>query len=306
MNTEFLTTIAKVGGLAGLTLGTVLLLIQTLAKVGVFPKLKRDDAYRIMNRGILAMWSIGMVGALAWLFGGQDEPGTHSLEPPKAVSERVAEMPAEELEKLSPAAGIEGVANDSQELPLKYSLEIDGQQHEVVLDKPILIQGTYNDPKVLLRVSPIRQFAYGDIAFQYPAHYIWEAEVEASNEKTWTLSGNDFTIMYFILPDALSVREYAQNLAKRFGEGSTRISETEITLGGHRYRGKLLFVKLVGTTLSTEVYALPARTGSRLFVLQDSPPDNRAISKEGEKTFALLSKSFRDTSTNKPDAGDGK
>ena len=198
-------------------------------------------------------------------------------------------------------------ADDRQEPPLKYTLEIDGQQHEIVLDKPIKVQGNYSDPKFVLSASPIRNFTHGDIAFQYPASFSWEAEIEASNEKTWTLSGNDFKIMYFIQPYELSVENYDQAMAKQFGKGTTRISDTERTLGGHKHKGKLLFVKLAGTELSLEVYALPAKSGSRLLVLQDSPPDNRAISEEGEMALGMLSKSFTDTPAyNKPDAGDGK
>ena len=152
-------------------------------------------------------------------------------------------------------------ADESQEPPLKYTLEINGQGHELVLDKPVKLQGEYSNPKVVLRASSIRHYTYGDITFQYPASFAWEAEIEGHNEKTWILSGNDFKIMYFILPDVLSVEAYSQAMAKQYGKGSTRISDTERELGGQRHNGKLLFVKLAGTTLSLEVYSLPAKTG---------------------------------------------
>jgi hypothetical protein len=173
-------------------------------------------------------------------------------------------------------------------------MEINGQQHDVVLDRPIQIQGTYRDPKVVLRASPIRHFTYGALAFQYPASFIWEAEIKAPDEKTWVLSGNDFKIMYLVLPGALSVDAYARATAKEFGKGSTRISDTERTLGADKHKGKLLLVKLAGTDLRLEVYALPARTGCRFLVLQDCPPDKKAISEEGEKALRLLSDSFKD------------
>ena len=195
--------------------------------------------------------------------------------------------------------------DETQEPPLKFTLVINGQQRELVLDKPVTLAGDYKDPKVVLRASANRLFTYGDITFQYPSSFTWEAELESENERTWTLSGNDFKIMYFILPDTLSVEAYSQAIAKQLGEGSTRISDTERTLDGQRLKGKLLFVKLAGTALTIEVYSLSAKAGSRLLVLQDSPPDNRASSKEAEGALAILSNSFRDTS-NKPDAGDGK
>ena len=198
-------------------------------------------------------------------------------------------------------------AYESHEPPLKYTLEINGQPHELILDMPVEIRGAYKDPKVVLTGSSIRQFTYGDVAFQYPASFSWEAEIEGHNERTWTLSGNDFKIMYFILPAAVSVDAYAEAMANQFGEERTRVSDTERTLGVQKYKGKLLFVKLAGVTLNLEVYALRATSGSRLLVFQDTPPDDRAISKEGERTLALLSTSFKETTTaNKPDAGEGK
>jgi hypothetical protein len=196
--------------------------------------------------------------------------------------------------------GISGVcsaADDSQQPPLKYTLVIDGQQHALVLEQPLQIQGSFKNPTIALEASSVRTFTYGGISFQYPAAFSWEAEIEAGNEKTWTLSGNDFTIMYFIQPQPNSADAYAQAMAKQFGKGTTRIGDTERTLGGRKYPGKLLFVKLAGTALTLEVYALPAKTGSRLLVLQDSPPDNQAVSNEGEKALAMLAKTFQDKVT---------
>ena len=207
-------------------------------------------------------------------------------------------------------AGFTGLCfaqDESREPSLKYTLEIDGKQHELVLDKPVVIRGAYNNPEVVLNASSTRQFTYGDVTFQYPASFSWEVDIGGNDEKTWTLSGNDFKIMYFILPDVLSVDAYALAMAKQFGKESTRISDTERMLGSQELKGKLLSVKLAGISLNLEVYALPAKSGSRLLVLQDSPPDERAISKEGEKALGLLSTSFKDTKmSNKQDAGDGK
>jgi hypothetical protein len=68
-------------------------------------------------------------------------------------------------------------ADDTQEPPLKYTLEIDGQAHVVVLDKPVKIHGVYSNPNAVLRASSIRYFTYGDLSFQYPASFTWEAEI---------------------------------------------------------------------------------------------------------------------------------
>ena len=117
--------------------------------------------------------------------------------------------------------------DESQEPPLKFTLEINGQQHELELNKPVKLDGAYNDPKIVLTASPIRQFTYGGVAFQYPASFAWEAEIESDNKMTWTLSGRDFTIIYFVGPDASSVEEYSQAVAEQFGEENVHISNAD-------------------------------------------------------------------------------
>ena len=67
--------------------------------------------------------------------------------------------------------------DDKQEPPLKYTLEIDEQDHELVLGKPVKIKGVNKNPTLVLRAASIRTFIYGDTEFQYPASFIWEAEI---------------------------------------------------------------------------------------------------------------------------------
>lgn len=191
--------------------------------------------------------------------------------------------------------GLSFAMDESQEPQVQYTLEINGQEHGVLLNKPLEISGVYENPKVLLKAEPTRHFSYGGIAFQYPASFSWEAEIEAQNQKTWVLSGNDFKIMYFVLPQAISVDSYIQAIAKQFGAADTRISDAERTIGGNTNAGKLLFVKVAGAALKFEVYALPAELGSKLLVFQDSPPDDKVNSEESKTTLALFLSSFKQT-----------
>jgi len=197
-------------------------------------------------------------------------------------------------------------ADDSQEPSLKYTLEINGKKHEVTLDKSIQLHGTYKNPEVVLKASPTRQFTFGHIEFLYPAWFTWEAKLNGPNDKNWSFSGNDFKIMYFVQPHTLSLESYVDAMVKQFGKEKTRISDMERMLGGRKYKGRLIFVKLAGVALNLEVYTLPAKTGSRLLVLQDSPPDNRAVSEEGEKVLDMLSRTFKDKISLNQDLGNRK
>ena len=185
--------------------------------------------------------------------------------------------------------------DESQEPPVEYTLTINGQKHELALNKSIKLKGDYSNPTIKLSASSIRHFTYGDIAFNYPASFTWEAKIDDKIERSWTLAGSNFTIMYFILPRVMSDDDFAQIMGKQFGKGSTRISDTNRELGGQKYKGKLLFVTLASVTLSFEVYSIPTKSGTRLLAFQDTPSDNRTISIEGERALALLSSSFLDT-----------
>jgi hypothetical protein len=196
-------------------------------------------------------------------------------------------------------SGVCFAVDEKREPPLKYTLNINGKIHEINLDTPLQLQGVYQNPRIVLTASSIREFQYGGVKFQYPAAFTWEAEIEGASSRIWTLSGNDFKIMYFVQGVALSAELYLEAFVKKFGKDKTRVSETERKFGDRSYKGKLLYINLAGVNMIMEIYMLPAKTGSRLFVLQDSPPDGRVLSVEGEKTIAMLAATFKDTMTSR-------
>jgi hypothetical protein len=187
------------------------------------------------------------------------------------------------------------LADDSKEPSLQYTLEIAGKAQAITLDAPIKVEGSFTNPEVVLKAAPTRRFTYGGIQFDYPAGFGWEAEISGPEEKTWTLSGNDFTIMYFVLPDAQAIDEFAAAMAAQFENAVTKIEESERTLGGQKRKGKRMTVRLVGTSIYIEFYSFPSASGARLLVLQDSPDEEQAISPEAAKALQLMERSFVDS-----------
>lgn len=185
-------------------------------------------------------------------------------------------------------------SDESIEPPQRYTVKLNGVAHEVMLDDPITLNGQFNNPKVELSASNIRQFTYGDIEFDYPASLVWESDIDDQTEKSWTLTGNDFTFMYFILPSSTTTMEFAEAMAEQFGKQNTIISDKTREIGSNSYQGKLLFVKLAGINVNLELYSLPAKSGARLMVFQDTPPENRALSIESEKAIKMFTESFVD------------
>jgi hypothetical protein len=181
------------------------------------------------------------------------------------------------------------------EPPLTYYLDVNGRVEPLRLDEPVTLYGGYDNPTVVLRASATRHFAYGDIEFEYPGWFTWEADITSPKEKTWVLSGNDFKIMYFLLPGNMSVADFAKILVKQFGGMKhARVGGAERILGGSKREGRRLRVKLAGSSINLEVFALPSDAGSaRLLVLQDAPGD-ADVSEEGTQTYSLLAGSFKD------------
>ena len=89
---------------------------------------------------------------------------------------------------------------EADEPPLSYTLILNGEEHEVYENVAMTINGVFNAPEVYLKASKTRFFIYGDVAFKYPASFTWDADILSSGEKTWTLAGDDFSIMYVIVP----------------------------------------------------------------------------------------------------------
>ena len=49
-----------------------------------------------------------------------------------------------------------------------------------------------------MRPEPHRVFPYGGVAFRYPRAFTFEASLDDADLRSWTLSGNDFKVMYFV------------------------------------------------------------------------------------------------------------
>ncbi|MDM7861258.1 hypothetical protein QTP81_11695 [Alteromonas sp. ASW11-36] len=184
--------------------------------------------------------------------------------------------------------------DESQEPPLEYILEIDGHSQALQLGETVSISGSYDNPKVKLNASATRAFSYGSVYFEYPASFVWKADIDGINDRSWVLSGNDCKISYYILPDEITIEEFAKAVAAEFGEGATRITDIQRSLGENNYKGKLLFVKIADVNINLEMYSLQTGDISRLLVFQDSPSEHRAISQETENALKLIAESFVD------------
>jgi len=192
------------------------------------------------------------------------------------------------------AAAVHFGEDESREPSREYTLEIDGKAYQLTLDQPVQIEGSFENPEVILGASPVRLFTLGGVEFLYPAYFAWEADLEEPGFKSWTLSGNDFVIMFFESVEALGQEAYAEIMTEQFGRANVRRSGKGRSFGGLELDGVALRINLAGVPLTMEIFEIPSESGSRLLVLQDAPPEKAKSSEEGTKAVALLEQSFKD------------
>jgi hypothetical protein len=68
MDAEILKTVGQVAGIGGLALGVFLLLFKDIIRKNIFPTLPAAEAYRLLRLITGAVWSVAIVGILAWVY----------------------------------------------------------------------------------------------------------------------------------------------------------------------------------------------------------------------------------------------
>ena len=70
MEAELLKTVGQIAGIGGLALGVFLLLFRDIIRKNIFPKLPPAETYRLLRLITVAVWSIAVIGIVAWLITG--------------------------------------------------------------------------------------------------------------------------------------------------------------------------------------------------------------------------------------------
>jgi hypothetical protein len=78
MDAEVLKTVGQVAGIGGLALGVFLLLFKDIIRKNIFPRLPPPEAYRLLRLITGAVWSVAIVGILAWVYVETREPASPS------------------------------------------------------------------------------------------------------------------------------------------------------------------------------------------------------------------------------------
>lgn len=185
------------------------------------------------------------------------------------------------------------LANESKEPPVKYVLKMGDQEIAIQEGKAVQLKGTFTDPEITLTAEPHRVFPYQGISFKYPRAFTFEADLGDETYKNWTLSGNDFKIMYFVMEDPLTPEAFSDNLVSEFGEENCTVEKASpLPFGSKKLSGITLHASIVGNPIVMDIYAIPhSDRRTRLLVLQDNIDDVGERSAEGRSTLRLIEES---------------
>ena len=186
-------------------------------------------------------------------------------------------------------------ADESQEPPLKYKIFVDQKSTTVTANQPTTLPGKFENPTIRIVPEKFREFPYMGVKFTYPSSFVFEANLTDTTSKSWTLTGNDLSIMLFELEAELSTIQFADSMIREFGTENAKIGQPNITnqIGDLELPGTQLDVKIGSSRLQMKIVKLPSKAGkTKLLVFQDNIDENGKHSREGARVMALIRKSF--------------
>jgi hypothetical protein len=86
LDSEILKIVGGFAGLGGISLGVFYLLFREVIRKNIFPNLSKDQAYKLLALILILVWSIAVLGIIAWVYMGHDAPP--SFKTNKAVLEK--------------------------------------------------------------------------------------------------------------------------------------------------------------------------------------------------------------------------
>ena len=152
-----------------------------------------------------------------------------------------------------------------------YTLMVDGQEVALQPGVEVQVQGKFENPTVKLELGATRHFRYGGIAFDYPAGFVWEADVADPSFRMWTMDGASVSLMVFRTSFGYSVEEFVESLAEEFDSFESMPIQQE--LGTLELQGETVTAEIAQSVLTYDVFEIPSEVGSTLLILMGSTDD---------------------------------
>jgi hypothetical protein len=78
METDVLKTVGEIAGIGGIALGVFLLLFRDIIRRSIFPRLTKEQGFRLLRFVAVLVWSVALVGVGVWVWVETNGPGSSS------------------------------------------------------------------------------------------------------------------------------------------------------------------------------------------------------------------------------------
>ena len=172
---------------------------------------------------------------------------------------------------------------------LKLNVVIDGKQF-AINDGDTL---HYDSKSIVVTSSKYMTFDNEALSFDFPRHFSCDFEKDNAY-KNWTLDGDDFVIMYFVIDVEVGTDVFVKEMVDKFGKKNCTISDRRTRLGNIDLSGKRLNVTLVGVKLTYDIFSLNTNDGKTHYLaFQDTKGDDGSESQEALETLDVLNKTIK-------------
>jgi hypothetical protein len=174
-----------------------------------------------------------------------------------------------------------------------FILTINGKEYVVRESVPLNIKGAITNPVITVRLPEFKKFESGGVSFDYPRHMSVVAE-ESEGLKDWTLSGNDFIVLYYEFTAQVSLGDIVDEVVSKFGKENCSVSIVERTLGGRKLTGKRIDISMAGQKLIQEFLEIKLTDGKeRIIAFQQTPEDNGSNIAEWTKGLSVIDRTIQ-------------
>lgn len=178
---------------------------------------------------------------------------------------------------------------DPKRPAMKLEVIIDGKQFSI--DDGDTIR--HDSKSIIVRTSKYMTFDNEALTFDFPKHFSCDFE-QAEAYKNWTLDGNDFVIMYFVLDVQVGMEVFVKEMVDKFGKKNCILSDRRTRIGNVDLTGKRININLVGVKLTYDIFDLKTNDGrTHYLAFQDTKEDDGSESQEGLETLDVLNKTLK-------------
>jgi len=89
MDDKFLITLGQIAGIGGISVGTLLMIFRDIVRKKIFPKLTKEQGFRLLTLIIVLVWITAIVGILSWtyaeVFRTTSVPSGHTPQTPESL-----------------------------------------------------------------------------------------------------------------------------------------------------------------------------------------------------------------------------